>query len=292
MRRGYRGRHRGRLFTRPAPAGLHPFRAVEGAVHTAIATPGDLLFHLRARRADLCFELAAQLVARLRAQVEVIDEVHGFRYFDERDLLGFVDGTENPTGVDAEAAVFIGEEDRDFAGGSYVVVQKYLHDLAAWTAQPVEEQERAIGRHKLSDIEMSDGEKPTNAHVSLTTVVDEHGVQRQILRDNLPFGRIGTGELGTYFVGYASGPEVIEEMLRNMFIGKPPGNHDRVLDFSTAVTGSLFYVPTVDFLDDPGGGDSPATDTGATGPYPRDTPSATPPDLSLGIGSLKGQNWS
>ena len=177
--------------------------------------------------------------------------MHGFRSFDERDLLGFVDGTENPEGGAARAAVLIGDEDPAFAGGSYVVVQKYLHDLDAWDALPVEEQERAIGRTKLSDIELPDDVKPADSHVALNTIVDEDGEERQIVRVNMPFGRVGAAEFGTYFIGYARSPDVIEQMLTNMFVGNPPGTHDRILDFSTAVTGNLFFVPTADFLDDP-----------------------------------------
>jgi len=244
-----------RLFGAPRPAGLHAFAALDGSTHTAVATPGDLLFHIRAHRFDLCFELAQRLTDRLRGHAQVIDEVHGFRSFDERDLLGFVDGTENPEGVSAAAAALIGEEDAAFAGGSYVVVQKYLHDLQAWDALPVAEQERAIGRQKLSDVEIPDEEKAANAHVALNTITDADGEERQIVRLNMPFGKVGDAEFGTYFIGYARTPEVIEEMLRNMFIGKPPGTYDRILDFSTAVTGSLFFVPSLDLLDDPPGTD-------------------------------------
>jgi putative iron-dependent peroxidase len=188
---------------------------------------------------------------RPRGYVRVVDEVHGFRSFDERDLLGFVDGTENPEGSAALSSAVIAKQDPKFAGGSYVVVQKYLHDLNAWDALPVGEQERAIGREKLSDIELPDEVKAANSHVALTTIVDDDGEERQIVRLNMPFGTIGAGEFGTYFIGYANNPDVIEEMLRNMFVGKPAGNHDRILDFSRAVTGNLFFVPSGDFLDDP-----------------------------------------
>jgi putative iron-dependent peroxidase len=240
-----------RLFAGPRPAGLHPFAELVGATHRAVATPGDLLLHLRADRLDLCFELATLLVARLRGAATVVDEVHGFRYFDERDLLGFVDGTENPSGAAAAAAVTVGPQDPDFAGSSYVVVQKYLHDLDSWNRLPVEAQERAVGRTKLADVELADEVKPANSHVALTVITGADGLERQILRDNMPFGRVGAGEFGTYFIGYVSDPAVIEQMLTNMFIGDPPGNHDRILDFSTAVTGGLFFVPTLDLLDDP-----------------------------------------
>jgi putative iron-dependent peroxidase len=212
----------------------------------------------------------------------VVDEVHGFKFFDERDLLGFVDGTENPEGAAAAEAVTVGEEDPVFAGGSYVVVQKYLHDLAAWDALSVEEQELAIGRTKLNDIELPDDEKPADSHVALTTITDDDGEQRQIVRYNMPFGRVGAREFGTYFIGYARSPDVIEEMLRNMFIGKPAGNYDRILDFSTAVTGNLFFVPTADFLDDPPAAIGPQAST------VRESGASLAPDGSLGIGSLRG----
>jgi putative iron-dependent peroxidase len=269
-----------RLFGLPRPDGLHPFRELNGPRHSAPATPGDLFFHIRAHRLDLCFELAQLLTERLNGYARVVDEVHGFRSFDERDLLGFVDGTENPEGIAARAAVLIGEEDPDFAGGSYFVAQKYLHDLATWNALTVEEQERAMGRTKLNDVEFPDELKPANSHIALNTIVDEHGEQHQIMRFNMPFGRVGAGEFGTYFIGYVRSPEVIEQMLENMFIGKPPGNTDRILDFSTAATGNLFFVPTVDFLDDP-----PAPAPAAV----RDAEDLPVPiDGSLAIGSLKG----
>jgi len=240
-----------RLFVGPRPAELHPFRELIGERHHAISTPGDLLFHIRADREDLCFELAGQIMDRLHGWVTVEDEVYGFRYFDERDLLGFVDGTENPAGPAAVAAAFIGAEDPRFAGGSYVIVQKYLHDLRAWNELPVEEQERVIGRAKLSDIELPDDVKPADSHVALNTITDPDGTERQIVRENMAFGTVGKGEFGTYFIGYSATPSVTERMLENMFLGDPPGNTDRILEFSTAVTGTLFFVPSLDLLDDP-----------------------------------------
>ncbi|MGO8793836.1 MAG: Dyp-type peroxidase [Candidatus Sulfotelmatobacter sp.] len=227
------------LFGSPRPAELHPFREICAGSRLAVSTPGDLLFHIRARRMDLCFELATQIMAKIGGSVNPSDEVHGFRYFDDRDLLGFVDGTENPTGDAASDAVLVGDEDPTFAGGSYVIVQKYTHDLDAWNALPTEVQERIIGRKKLSDIELDDAVKPTSAHSALTTIV-ENGEEQKILRDNMPFGRPGHGEFGTYFIGYSRSPRTIEQMLENMFVGRPPGNYDRLLDFSHALTGNLF----------------------------------------------------
>jgi putative iron-dependent peroxidase len=235
-----------RLFGTPRPASLHPFRELQG-VHHAPSTPGDLLFHIRATHMDLCFELASEVMSRIGSYVTTMDEVHGFKYFDERDLLGFVDGTENPVGHDAATATMIGEEDPAFTGGSYVIVQKYLHDLKAWNAIPVEQQEKIIGRRKLSDVELREADKPSYAHNVLTNI-EENGEQLQIVRDNMPFGEVGKGEFGTYFIGYARSPARIERMLVNMFIGDPPGNHDRILDVSKAVTGTLFFVPSATFL--------------------------------------------
>ena len=239
-----------RLFDGPRPSHLHPFRELVGDPHAAPSTPGDLLFHLRAETMDLCFELASQLLSALGDAVTVIDEVSGFKYFDSRDLLGFVDGTENPVGAAASRAVLVDAGDPDFAGGSYVIVQKYLHDLTAWNALSIEDQERAIGRSKLTNIEMPDEQKAANSHLALNVIEDAAGNQLQILRDNMPFGSFAAGEFGTYYIGYARDPAVIERMLSNMFLGDPPGTYDRVLDFSNATTGSLFFTPTVEFLDD------------------------------------------
>jgi putative iron-dependent peroxidase len=269
-----------RLFGPPAPAGLHPFQEIAGNPHVAVATPGDILFHLRALRADLCFELATQLTARLGGAGTSADEVHGFRYFDDRDLIGFVDGTENPQGPDAVAATVIGDEDPDFAGGSYVITQKYLHDLDGWNRLSTEDQERIVGRTKLSDIELADDVKPTFAHNALTTIVED-GEEVQILRDNMPFGNVSRGEFGTYFIGYARSPAPIEQMLVNMFVGRPPGNYDRLLDFSRAVTGNLFFVPSVPLLE------SLADREPAADP-PSELPAQPSPPGSLGVGSLKG----
>jgi porphyrinogen peroxidase len=284
-----------RLFGSPRPAELRPFQEIRSGPRHAVSTPGDLIFHIRAKHMDLCFELATQVMARLEGAVTTADEVHGFRYFDDRDLLGFVDGTENPTGNAASNAVFIRDEDPAFAGGSYVIVQKYLHNLDAWNSISTESQEKIIGRSKVSDIELDDSVKPSSAHNALT-VIEENGKEIKILRDNMPFGRPGHGEFGTYFIGYSRSPRTIEQMLENMFIGRPPGNYDRILDFSTAITGSLFFIPTATFLDsvspdEPAPAASPAPQNPATASVSIETSASTrPSNGSLGIGSLKGQN--
>jgi putative iron-dependent peroxidase len=274
-----------RLFGAPRPAELHAFREIRADTRHAVSTPGDLLFHIRAERMDLCFELATQIMARLEGAVSPVDEVHGFRYFDSRDLLGFVDGTENPAAQAAIEATLIGDEDPAFAGGSYVIVQKYLHDMAGWNALPTEAQEHIIGRTKLSDIELDDTVKPSWAHSALT-VIKENGREIKIVRDNMPFGQVGQGEFGTYFIGYSRSPRTIEQMLENMFIGRPPGNYDRILDFSRAVTGNLFFVPSATFLDEVTPDAPPTTESPAVESPP---PIPSMSDGSLGIGSLKGK---
>ncbi|HEY2466521.1 MAG TPA: Dyp-type peroxidase [Terracidiphilus sp.] len=284
-----------RLFGLPRPAELHSFHEIRSGPRHAVATAGDLVFHIRAKRMDLCFELATQIMGRLNGAVSTADEVQGFRYFDERDLLGFVDGTENPTGEAAADAVFIGGEDPAFAGGSYVIVQKYLHNLEAWNQLSTEAQEKIIGRSKISDIELDDSVKPTSAHNALTTI-EESGVEIKILRDNMPFGRPGSGEFGTYFIGYSRSPRTIEQMLENMFIGRPPGNYDRILDFSIPVTGNLFFIPTSTFLDSISSDQTAPTVYSAQNSAPTSAVnetganSAGRKDDSLGIGSLKGEN--
>jgi putative iron-dependent peroxidase len=266
------------------PSGLHPFRELAGQRHTAPGTPGDLLFHIRAHRFDLCFELAQHVTERLRGHAVVVDEVHGFRSFDERDVLGFVDGTENPEGGAAAEAVLIGDEDPAFAGGSYVIVQKYVHDLRAWDALSTEQQELVIGRTKLNDLELPDEDKPPDSHLALNVIEGPDGVEQQIMRFNMPFGRVGADEFGTYYIAYARTSELIERMLTNMFIGDPPGNTDRILDFSTALTGGLFFAPSLDLLEGLADADEPDASREQVS-----APRVDPADGSLRIGSLRDQ---
>lgn len=280
-----------RLSPDARPAELHAFPEVRGAVHTAPSTPGDLLFHIRAERADLCFEFERLLLGELGDAVRVVDEVQGFRYFDARDLLGFVDGTANPIGRELPDASLIGPEDPDFAGGSYVVVQKYLHDLDAWGALTTEEQEAVIGRTKIDNVELDDSVQPQKAHKTLTTINDETGAELDILRDNMPFGRPGAGEFGTYFIGYSRRLWVTERMIERMFVGDPPGFHDRILDVSTAVTGTTFFVPSNPVLQGlavSGAGEPSAADAGAAAPPASAAGAPAAPEHSLGIGSLRG----
>jgi putative iron-dependent peroxidase len=233
----------------PRPKELNVFEEIKGDKHTAVSTPGDLFFHIRGKSMAVCHELSAIIGNALDGVVTPIDEVHGFRYFDGRAIIGFVDGTENPA-VDEDPCHFavIGDEDKVFKGGSYAFVQKYIHDMAAWNNLPTEEQEKVIGRRKFNDVELSDEEKPVNAHNAVTNIQDENGDDIKIVRANMPFSNPSRGEFGTYFIGYSRTFASTRRMLENMFIGDPVGNTDRLLDFSTAVTGTLFFVPTYDLL--------------------------------------------
>jgi putative iron-dependent peroxidase len=272
----------GRLSPDARPSELHEFARLDG-VHSAPSTPGDLLFHIRAERYDLCFELERMILDALGGRGSVVDEVTGFRYFDARDLLGFVDGTANPTHGDLEGAARVSAvDDPDFAGGSYVVVQKYLHDLDAWNALSIEDQQRVIGRTKLDNVELDD-DAAAPAHKTLTTIDDGAGGELDILRDNMPFGRPGQGEFGTYFIGYSGKLCVVEQMLRNMFLGRPAGTYDRILDFSTAVTGTVFFAPTREQLSALGEGPL-ERGSGDSDGVPASTPAT---DGSLGLGSLR-----
>ena len=235
-----------RLFTVEKPEGLHEFVELQGEKHHAPSTPGDLFFHIRADEYDVAFELARRITKQLGDAIEDFDETHAFQYQDFRDPLGFVDGTESPRGQDGIATAIIREG--KWAGGSHIVLQKYVHDLNSWDDLPVEEQERVIGRTKHEDIEFDDDAKPANSHVAVNSIEDEDGESLEIVRNNLTFGD-AAGQQGTFFMSYAKDVAITERMLRRMFIGEPVGNYDRILDFSTALTGCNFFAPPKTFME-------------------------------------------
>ena len=230
----------------PLPKELANFAPIIGEKHTAVSSRGDLHFHIRADTTSICYDMAAAITDVLDAVAISVEEIHGFRYWDSRTILGFVDGTENPDGQDRELFGIIGDDDPAYKGGSYLFVQKYIHNLTGWKGLSTEDQEKVIGRYKANDIEMDDDVKPSNSHIALANVGDD----LKIVRDNMPFGSMSTNEMGTYFIAYASTFTTVQKMLSNMFIGSPVGNYDRILDFSTAKTGSLFFVPTFNMIDE------------------------------------------
>jgi porphyrinogen peroxidase len=232
----------------PLPKELKTFEPIAGAKHTAVASPGDLHFHLRATDMAACFDMLTAISELLFPVADCLEEIHGFRYWDGRSILGFVDGTENPIGNERTHFAIIGDEDPMYIGGSYLFVQKYLHNMQDWTSLSTEEQEKVIGRYKISDIEMPDDLKPDNSHSALASLEDQEGNELKIVRDNMPFGNPSKKEVGTYFIAYANTFSTTRKMLERMFVGEPPGNYDRILDFSTACTGTLFFAPSINML--------------------------------------------
>ena len=243
----------------PKPKELVEFEPICGPKRDAVSTPGDVLFHLKSERTDVCFEAARLFHELLRDVTYPIDETHGFRYFDGRAIIGFVDGTENPVGTDAVDDGYIGEEDAAFAGGSYVFTQKYLHDMDYWNGLSIEEQQRAIGRRKMDDLELDDAAKDRNAHTTISKAYRPNGDEAKIIRANMPFAEPSKNLFGTFFIGYAASFETTKTMLTHMFKGNPEGNYDRLLDFSEPVSGALFFVPSPALLDAIASGDFGAT---------------------------------
>jgi putative iron-dependent peroxidase len=234
-----------RLSPENRPAGLRPFRAVQSEGRVAPATGGDLLIQITSGRHDLNLELAMGLVQRLESVATLTEEVHGFRYRDSRDLTGFIDGTENPKGKARAVAALIGNEDRRFAGGSYVAAQRYVHDLARWRRLDDREQERVIGRTKRSSVELPQSKKPETAHIS-RVVIERDGKELQILRQSYPYGTVR--ESGLYFVAYTKSLDIFDLMLARIMGTSGDGLHDRLMEFSRAVTGATFFAPALETL--------------------------------------------
>lgn len=224
------------------PSALCPFSEVSGPGGRAPATGGDLLLHVSGRSRDLCFELAQRFRGDLGDAVEVAEEVHGFRYLDSRDLTGFIDGTENPKGRERAPVALIGEEDRAFAGGSYVFTQRYVHDLSKWEGLAVREQEKVIGRRKKDSTELSARAKPPTAHIS-RAVIMEDGEELEILRRSMPYGT--TSEHGLFFIAYTRDAAIPQKMLRRMLGASGDGLHDHLMAYTRAVSGAHFFAPSL-----------------------------------------------
>lgn len=227
----------------PKPQELEPFETIPSPKHDAVATGGDLFFHIRAKEMAVCYEVMDQLMQFIGDQTTTIDETHGFRYFEGRSIIGFIDGTENPALDETAEYALVGDEDPEFTNGSYAFAQKYIHAMTEWNHTSTEEQEKTIGRKKFSDLELADEEKPTNAH-NVVSQDNEDGIEHKIVRMNVPYANPGEKMTGTYFIGYSRTWSVTKRMLTNMFVGKPAGNYDHLLDFSEPTTGALFFIPS------------------------------------------------
>lgn len=230
-----------------APRELKPLAPIGGKTPMP-AAGGDLLLHVHSQRADLCFALMQAFLAPLAGQVDVLEEITGFRYLDSRDLTGFVDGTENPiTEYDRMDTALIADEDEAFAHGSYVFAQRYAHHLDKWQRLKVDAQEHVIGRTKLESIELSDEEKPENSHVA-RVVVEEDGEELEIVRHGMPYGN-SSSDVGLFFVAYTKSLHVVDRMLARMF-GSDDGVSDRLLNFVTPIGGGYFFAPAQDLLEE------------------------------------------
>lgn len=236
------------------PAGLRPFTVIAAEGRSAPHTGGDLLFHIISKRADLNFELALRLRNQLGEAVDVMDEVHGFRYLDSRDLTGFIDGTENPKGKARAAVALIGAEDPAFVGGSYVFTQRYVHNLKQWATVPQPEQEKVIGRKKRDSKELSEKTKPPTAHIS-RVVIAEQGEELEIVRHSFPYGTVS--EAGLFFIAYTKSLDIPEKMLSRMLGTTGDGMHDHLMDYTRAVSGATFFAPSLTVLRSLGSRSSP-----------------------------------
>ena len=228
--------------TAKKPKELEDFQGVNGEHHTAPATPTDLFLHVRAGQAATSYLVVDQIMSFLRPVVDVVDETHGFHYLEGRAIIDFIDGTENPVGEEAKEWAIIGAEDPEFINGSYAFAQKYIHNLDAWRALPTEVQEKYVGRRKYSDLELSDEEKDPRAH-NIISQDNRDGEEHKIVRMNVVFANPGEGVRGTYFIGYARHWDVTRQMVTNMFT-----QDDRLLEYSTAEKGQLFFIPSKEIL--------------------------------------------
>lgn len=208
-------------------------------------TQRDFFLHIVSDEHKINFTLAQDFVNIFKGLIIIEDEVHGFRWLEARDLSGFVDGTENPKGISDRADVAIIPEGKD-AGGSYLIAQRWVHHLDQFNHFDLATQEGTFGRHKHSDIEMADEDKPIGAHTE-RVVIDEDGEELEIVRQSLPYG-YASGIKGLYFLGYCAKLTSIEAMLENM-CGEKDEHFDRLFSYTQAVTGSYLYAPSLDQLD-------------------------------------------
>jgi len=228
------------------PQELAPFPDMQCEDRSAPVAPCDLFIQIRADRADICYAIGIEIFALLKPHVELIEEVHGFRYLDGRDFTGFIDGTENPRGLRKLDVAIVGDDDPDFAGGSYIHVQRYQHNLTKWQLLPVSRQEAVIGRTKADNIEFSSEDKRAFAHTNRTSLKDGNGNSLQMLRQSMPYGDMTVQ--GLYFISCAKSPKAFTQMLRSMIFGDENGEYDKLLDYTTAETGAAFFAPSINFI--------------------------------------------
>ncbi|MEP1383107.1 MAG: Dyp-type peroxidase [Paraglaciecola sp.] len=234
------------LYPRLIPQELSPFPITNSDDRNAPATPGDLFIQIKADRMDICHAIGAEVIQLLQPHVDLYEEVRGFRYLDGRDLTGFVDGTENPKGMRKFSVALVGDQDLDFTGGSYIHVQRYRHNVKKWQQLEVSEQEEIIGRTKADNIEFKSDNTAPFSHTIRTSLKDEYGNNREVLRQNMPYGDMTIQ--GLYCVSCAKSPQPFTEILTSRIVGDEEGNYDKFLDFTSAETGGAFFAPSINFI--------------------------------------------
>lgn len=209
------------------PKQLETYTTLTGPEYSMPASEGDIFLHVRAGDEAVVYEVVRQFMVFLEPIATVLDETKGFRYFEGRAIIGFIDGTEAPAEFEAADYALVGEEDPEYINGSYAFAQKWLHDMDFWGKMKTEEQEKAVGRHKFDDLELEDDEKFHNAH-NVAAKIEVDGEDQKIVRMNVPFSDPATGKTGTYFIGYSRYWSVTKAMLQQMV-----DMSDFLLTFST-----------------------------------------------------------
>ena len=235
-----------KLYPQRKPKNLTDFPEQAEGHRKSPATNGDLLLHIRSNRKDVNFILQREIIKQFGESIHLQEEVNGFRYLENRDLTGFVDGTENPEGDNRATVALVSEEDPVFSQGSYIHTQRYVHHLNEWEQQPVQEQEQIIGRTKADDIEFNSEDKAPTAHIKRVNLKDEHGKSMEILRHSMPYGN--AREAGLFFIAYSKTPRHFTQMLKAMIHSDNDGHYDHLMNYTTAVSGCAFFAPTVEFL--------------------------------------------
>ncbi|WP_158972262.1 Dyp-type peroxidase [Paraglaciecola sp. L3A3] len=234
------------LYPRLIPQEMAPFPSMQCEDRGAPITPGDLFIQIKADRTDICHAIGTEVIQLLKPHVDLYEEISGFRYLDGRDLTGFVDGTENPKGMRKFAVAIVGDQDQEFAGGSYIHVQRYRHLMTKWQLLAVHNQEEIFGRSKADNIEFDSDKKAQFAHTKRTNLKDADGKSVEILRQSMPYGNMTVQ--GLYFISCASSPKPFTDMLRSMIFGDEQGEYDKLLDYTVAETGCAYFAPSINFI--------------------------------------------
>lgn len=232
-----------RLCPAECPQEHRPFTEIRGrAGHTAIATQEDLFFWVHSDRHDLDFDVARAARRALSGIATLARETQSWVYRDSRDLTGFIDGTANPPVEEARTLAVV--SDGPGAGGSFVLTQRYVHDLDGFAALSVAEQEAVIGRTKPDSVESDP--HPSGSHLS-RVVIERDGEELEIFRRSVPYG--DSEEAGLYFLAFSDTLDIFDTMLQRMYGATADGEHDRLMDFSRPASGAYYFAPPLEVLD-------------------------------------------